>query len=239
MLVIPAMDLYEGQVVRLTQGRREEKTVYAANPVDLVRSWTEDGATWIHVVDLSGAFGGAPTQLETVLRIASACQAQIQMGGGLRTLDAIQQAFDAGVDRAVIGSVATTNPALANRMIDRYGDRLALAVDVRNGRFQTHGWTASGDASAARVAATWAQRGVKTFIVTDVQRDGTLRGPNLSLLRDVAAAVGSPVIASGGVSTCEDLTRLRQSPASGAIVGKALYEGRFSLREAIAAARGS
>ena len=239
MLVIPAIDLRNGGVVRLRQGDFSAETRYPTDPVAVAHLWAEAGAAWIHVVDLDGARVGAPQQLALVARIAAAVPARIELGGGLRTEQDVRRAVEAGADRIVIGSTAAQDPGRTRRLIAAHGERLAIAIDVRDGAVQISGWTSSSRWAPFDLVERLVTLGASRFIVTDVHRDGMLCGPNRNLLSQITSAIDRPVIASGGVDSLDDLRDLATTPVEAAIVGKALYEGRFTLPAAIAAARRS
>jgi len=240
MLVIPAIDLRNRSVVRLLQGRFDRETRYAVDPVAVAQRWREGGATWLHVVDLDGAKCGRPCQAETVRRIVAEVGGPIQLGGGLRTLPDVDAALKAGVDRVVIGSAALSDPDLVTEAVRRHGDRVAIAIDVRDGTVCVAGWLRDAEVSPIGFAIRLRDAGVARIVTTDIARDGTMRGPNVLATWRIAEASGLAVIASGGVSSLDDLrelARLRDAGVEGAIVGRALYEGRFTLRDAIAAAQ--
>ena len=239
MLIIPAIDLQNREVVRLRQGEATTATSYSSNPVDVARAWAESGAPWIHVVDLDGAFAGEPRQMDVVSQIASSIDLPIQLGGGMRCEEDVRRAFDAGVARVVIGSIAATDPALTQRLIAAYGDRLAIAVDTRGNAVRISGWTASSSWTPLELIRQLADVGAARFIVTDVLRDGMLSGPNVELLAKVARLVDRPIIASGGIQSLENLRTLADTSVEAVIVGMALYEERFSLSDAIKAAKGT
>ncbi len=241
MLTIPAIDLRGGSVVRLQQGRFDQETRYDVDPVAIARQWRQDGATWIHIVDLDGARTGRPRQTEVLRRIATEVGGPIQLGGGLRTSDDIASALEAGADRVVIGSAALSDPDLVVAAVARYGERVAAAIDARNERVSIGGWTNDVDVAPLDLAIRLREAGIVRIVYTDIMRDGAMRGPNLDATRRIAAKSGLAVIASGGVSSLADLRQLATPGGAnieGAIVGKALYEGRFTLREALAAAEG-
>ena len=236
--IYPAIDLKGGRCVRLLQGRADAETVYGHDPVEMARHWAAQGATWLHVVDLDGAFGGKPAQLDLVARIAAAVKLPVQCGGGLRTDDDIQRALDAGVRRAVLGTRAWSDPSGLAALVARFGERVAVGIDARDGMVQIRGWTETTNVTAVSLARQADELGVRTLIVTDTATDGMLRGTNLAAMQDVCSAVKCDVIASGGVSQAADVTALRglrQPNLAGAIVGKALYEGRATLAQLAAA----
>jgi phosphoribosylformimino-5-aminoimidazole carboxamide ribotide isomerase len=235
MILLPAIDILEGTAVRLTQGDFEAKTVYDADPLDAAKRWVNDGAHALHVVDLDGARSGSPANLHQVARIASELDVIVQLGGGLRTIDAVNQAIDAGAARVVIGTAAYTDIDFLDEAVARFGERLAVSVDARNGLLAAAGWTEQTDLPVESVVERLGRRGVHRFIYSSIERDGTLSGPDLEGVRRLARAVRGSFIYSGGISSLEDigaLAALRQVNLSGVIIGKALYEGRFTVTEA-------
>jgi phosphoribosylformimino-5-aminoimidazole carboxamide ribotide isomerase len=234
LTVIPAIDLKDGRCVRLTQGRADASRVYAEDPVEMARHWEREGAQWLHVVDLDGAFQGRPVHAEVVARIAAAVKMPLELGGGLRTDDDVARALDAGVSRAILGTRAFADPAAMARLAARFGARLAVGIDARDGFVQVKGWVETTGARAVDLAVRAEAAGVKTLIYTDTATDGMMRGPNLAAVAAMCAAVGCDVIASGGVTIAADvaaLTALGRRNLVGAIVGKALYERRATLAE--------
>jgi phosphoribosylformimino-5-aminoimidazole carboxamide ribotide isomerase len=235
----PAIDIRDGRAVRLLQGRFDRETVYADDPLEAARRWVGQGARRLHVVDLDGARDGAPAALAHVARIASELDVPVQVGGGLRSLDAVTAALEAGAARVVVGTAAHRDPALLDAALERHGDRVAVAIDVRGGRVTTEGWTETTDLAAGERARALESRGVATLVYTDADRDGTLEGPDLEGIRAVAGALeAARLICSGGIAAVRDLEDLRElgAPAlEGVIVGKALYEARFTVADAAAA----
>lgn len=241
MILLPAIDILDGKAVRLARGSFDEQTVYDADPVESALRWAGDGARALHVVDLDGARSGAPVNLEHVRRIAARAGVPIQVGGGLRTIDAIEQAIDAGADRVVLGTAAYRDVDLLDEAVARLGDRLVVSVDARDGRLAAEGWIEQTDIPVDSVIERLRARGVRRLVYSSIERDGTLSGPDLDEIRRVARSVRGSFVYSGGVSTLEDLTalyELRQVNLSGVIVGKALYEQRFTVSEANAALEG-
>ena len=230
--VIPAIDVLGGRAVRLSQGRRDALTLDGGDPALLARRFAAEGATRLHLVDLDGAFDGAPL-LELVERVSTAGGLPLQVGGGYRSLDAIGAALAAGADRVMVGTAAL-EPGFLEAAVERHGESIVVAVDVRDGRIATDGWTRASDTTALDLARRCSSAGVARLLVTSTVRDGSLAGPDLDLLRDVLQA-GLPVLAAGGVSTIADLLALRSLGCEGAICGTALLAGRFTLAEAIAA----
>jgi phosphoribosylformimino-5-aminoimidazole carboxamide ribotide isomerase len=237
--LLPAIDLRGGRVVRLVEGDFGRETAYSDDPVGVGRAFVDGGATGIHVVDLDGARGGEPAQAATIREIVRAVEgrARCQVAGGLRSEAAVTGALEAGAARVVIGTAAIRDPAFAGRLVARHGpDRIVAALDVRDGLALGEGWRAgaAGVLPADAVAAL-ADNGVATFAAPAIDRDGRLEGPDLDLLASLVALGRGSVIASGGIGLIDDLRRVKDLGCAGAIVGKALYEGRLDLREAIAA----
>jgi phosphoribosylformimino-5-aminoimidazole carboxamide ribotide isomerase len=226
--VIPALDVLEGRCVRLSEGRREHVTIEGGDPVEAGSRFVAEGARRLHVVDLDGAFSGRPTP-GLVERVAAA-GVPVQVGGGLRDEVAIEAALDAGAARAIVGTAALTS---LDALASRFAERLVVAVDARDGRVVTEGWTAETELTARELARRCAASGVRRLLVTSTRRDGSLRGPDVPLLADVLEA-GLPVLAAGGIAELDDLRRLRDLGCEGAVVGSALWSGRFGLAEALA-----
>ena len=238
MVILPAIDLLDGKVVRLAQGKREAVTVYSADPVAVARRWAAAGARWLHVVDLNGAFDGTYVNLPLARRIIEACGISVELSGGIRSAETLAQAIEAGAARVVLGTKACEDPGFVQQAARQYGEKIAVAIDARAGQVVSRGWVASTPLTPARLARDVLGWGVATIICTDVSRDGMLQGPNLSLLGDVLDAGPVRLIASGGIAAVADLqqlARLEPRGVIGAIVGKALYEGAIDLREAIRA----
>jgi phosphoribosylformimino-5-aminoimidazole carboxamide ribotide isomerase len=241
MLVIPAIDLRQGKCVRLTQGRKEAATVYDGDPVKVAEDFERDGARLLHVVDLDGAFAESNGCNRTVLSaLVRAVKIPVQFGGGLRSTTDLEQAISLGVARVVIGTLAVESPELLEEIVRLFGaDHIAVGIDARNGRVVTRGWETQEQMSALTLARQVAAAGVERIIFTDVQRDGMLTGVNIDQTCLIAEASGLKITASGGVASLEDLERLRAASHCGVdsvIIGKALYEGRFTLPDAIARA---
>jgi phosphoribosylformimino-5-aminoimidazole carboxamide ribotide isomerase len=239
VILYPAIDILDGHAVRLVQGDFERRTEYAADPLDAARAWASAGAQRLHVVDLDGARSGAPVNLEHVERIVGETGLPVQLGGGLRSRAAIAAAFAAGAGRIVMGTAAFADDALLADAVSDYGERVVVSVDVRGGMVSTAGWTQTGSLTAVAAVRELVQRGVRSFVYTDVDRDGMLEGPDLAGVAAVAAALEQgDVLYSGGIGALSDLEALVAlgSPRlAGVIAGKALYEQRFSVAEAEAA----
>jgi phosphoribosylformimino-5-aminoimidazole carboxamide ribotide isomerase len=238
VLILPAIDLIGGRTVRLSQGDYEQKTDYNLDPLEVARAFEADGAEWLHVVDLDGAKVGHPVNLEVLRRIAEETRLRIEFGGGLRDMDSIDAALKAGAERVVLGSRLAQDLGFAAKVFAGYGERVVAGIDTRDGKVAVHGWLETGHDRGTDLAKRLEELGCRRVITTDIARDGSLVGPNLEALTEMAQAVSIPVIASGGVSVLKDLEDLKRLPApgvEGVIVGKALYEGRFTLAEALAA----
>ena len=237
MEVIPAIDLRGGRCVRLYQGDYAQETVYSDDPVEVALRWQEMGAVRLHVVDLDGAAQGEPVNLEIIEGIAGSVEMQVQVGGGIRNLDAVEKALGIGVGRVVLGTSAVGNPDLVESACRRFGpEALIVGVDARDGLVATRGWRESSDVTAIDLIHQMAALGVRRFVYTDISRDGTMTEPNFQAIEELMKSADVAVIASGGVSSIEHLRQLAALGVEGAIVGKALYEGVIDLREAIAAA---
>jgi phosphoribosylformimino-5-aminoimidazole carboxamide ribotide isomerase len=234
MDIIPAVDLKSGKCVRLVQGRDDATTVYSDDPITVARGWVGEGARKLHVVNLDGAFGRESRNLEVLGEICRSIDVVVQFGGGLRTLEAMNEAFGAGAAKIVLGTVAIEDPGLLDAALAQFGaERTIVALDAVEGRVATRGWTVVSDRAVVDVAREILNAGVREILYTDIKRDGMLSGPDISTLGDLAST-GLSVIASGGVSSADDIraiAALRSSSISGVIVGKALYEGRVTFRE--------
>jgi phosphoribosylformimino-5-aminoimidazole carboxamide ribotide isomerase len=243
MILYPAIDIRGGRAVRLVQGDYDRETAFDADPVDAARRWVEQGAEALHVVDLDGAREGAPVNVEQLVRICDAVSVPVQVGGGLREAGDVAAAFDAGAARAVLGTAALADPALLEALVEDYGERIAVAADTRGDRVAIEGWERESTVGAAQLVADLAQRGVRRFVYTPVEVDGTLEGPRLDGLRAVAAAAADhdvELVYSGGVGELGHLRALaaeRLPALAGVIVGRALYERRFTVDEGRAALR--
>jgi len=233
MIIIPAVDIKGGKCVRLLQGRMDAETVFGEDPVAIARKWESAGASLIHVVDLDGAIQKSPQNLASIRNIVEQVKAPIQVGGGIRNEDTVQMYMDLGVSRTIIGTEAIRNPALIERLCKRYPDRIVVAIDARNGRVAIEGWTETTGVEAVTLAKQFENVGVAAINFTDIHRDGMQTGPNIEETRRLAEAVCIPVVASGGVSSLEDIKNifsLKSSGVTGIIVGKALYSGSLDLK---------
>lgn len=232
MILLPAIDILEGKAVRLAKGEFDARTVYDADPLDAAQRWVKAGARALHVVDLDGARAGEPVNLEHLRRIAAAVGVPVQFGGGLRSLEAIRGAVEAGAARLILGTAAYHDVDLLDAAVAELGSRVVVSVDAREGRLAAQGWTEQTDIPVPAVIERLGARGVRRFVYSSIERDGMLSGPDLDAARLVAAAVRGSFIYSGGVASLEDLralAQLRQVNLEGVIVGKALYEGRLEV----------
>jgi phosphoribosylformimino-5-aminoimidazole carboxamide ribotide isomerase len=234
--IYPAIDMRGGKCVRLLQGDYDKETVYGDSPFEMAKKFASEGADWIHMVDLDGARDGRRVNDKFVIQAAKELGVNIQIGGGIRSEEDINHYLDNGVNRVIIGSIAVSNPEFAEEMVRKYGAKIAIGLDAKNGFVATHGWLNTSEVSAVELGKRFADAGAETFIFTDIATDGTLAGPNAEATRQLALETGKSVIASGGVSSLDDLEALRRlsdDGVSGAIVGKAIYEGRFSVKTAL------
>lgn len=238
--IYPAIDIKGGHCVRLLQGRADQATVYGHDPVAMAKHWVDEGAERLHVVDLDGAFSGRSVQHELILRIIRSAPVPVQIGGGLRTDEDVARLLEAGAHRVVIGTRAWAEPDQVRALVERYGEKIAVGIDARGGRVQVKGWTETTEIRAVDLAREADALGVQTLICTDTATDGMLKGTNTQAVDELCMAVRCAVIASGGVSSVADVQALRalgRTNLAGAIVGKALYEGRVTVAALNAAAR--
>lgn len=238
MLLFPAIDLKEGKAVRLLQGRMEDSTIYSDNPVDLAKEFERQGAEYLHIVDLNGAFTGEPVNDEIIRRIVGSVALKIQVGGGIRTLERIAELIELGVERVILGTIAVKNPDLVAEAVRRYGKRVIVGIDAKNGLVAVQGWAETTEMKAIDLGKAMKAMGVESVVFTDIARDGMLQGPNLESTVQMARETGLSVIASGGITTLDDLRNLQIEALKGvalegAITGKALYSGAFTLKEAL------
>jgi phosphoribosylformimino-5-aminoimidazole carboxamide ribotide isomerase len=239
MIIIPAIDILDEQCVRLQQGVYSRKTVYSDNPVTVAQQWEKAGAQYLHVVDLDGAKLGYPKNLDAIVKIAKSVSIPIELGGGIRDLETIDRVLNLGIERVVLGTVAYSYADMIEEAAARYEDRIAVAIDARNGRVMIKGWLERTDIPALDLAKRIVRAKVKTLIYTDIAKDGMLEGPNLKAIKEFACNSNASIIASGGISTTLDIKNLNKLGCPniiGAIIGKALYSGQIKLPDAIAAA---
>lgn len=237
MILLPAIDLMGGEVVRLKRGLATEKTVYSSDPVSFAKKWEDSGADWLHIVDLDAAFSGEPQNLDAIGKICAAVNIPCELGGGMRNFKNVSAAFSCGISRVILGTKACESPEYIAEMCTEFGgERIAVGIDAKNGKVAVKGWTETTATSAADLALMAQVAGVRTIIYTDIATDGMLEGPNFSELENLLKLLDCHLIASGGVSCAEDLRRLARMPRlHGAIIGKALYDGQITgnLRDLI------
>ncbi len=233
MRIYPAIDISGGRCVRLIQGMRQQETVYGEDPVWMAQKWFNEGAKRLHVVDLDGAFDDNSRNAHIIGKISQSVNIPIQMGGGLRSLDRVRLAFDMGVKRAILGTAAIEKPDFVEEAVSIYGDRIAIGIDAKDGKVAIRGWTRESEIDAIELALKMKGIGVKSVIYTDISRDGMLTGPNFESTARMIESTGLDVIASGGVSSLDDIVKLKAISVSGVIIGKALYNGNIILNDAL------
>jgi phosphoribosylformimino-5-aminoimidazole carboxamide ribotide isomerase len=235
MILYPAIDLKDGKAVRLLRGDMNKSTVFNDSPVDQALSFVNQGCQWLHLVDLNGAFEGKPVNADAVEQIISRCNIPIQLGGGIRDIETIEMWLSRGLERIILGTAAAENPSLVRLAANKYPGKIAVGIDARDGRVATDGWAKDTDIWATELARKFENDGVSTIIYTDIERDGAMMGPNLGATAEMAKAVSIPIIASGGISSLKDLIALQECGAqlNGAISGRALYDQKFSVAQAL------
>ncbi|MBO5496206.1 MAG: 1-(5-phosphoribosyl)-5-[(5-phosphoribosylamino)methylideneamino]imidazole-4-carboxamide isomerase [Oscillospiraceae bacterium] len=237
MLIFPAIDLYEGKAVRLYKGDYEQMTVYSENPIELVEDFVEQGAKYLHLIDLEGAKTGQTPNLELIRDIRALSPLFTQVGGGIRSMDVVDAYLGAGVDRVILGTAAVTDPVFLEEAIKEFGDKIAVGADIKNGYIAISGWTESSGIDAFSFCRRMQDLGVKTLICTDISRDGAMQGTNRNLYRTLSRRHNMNIIASGGVSSIEDIRALREMELYGAVIGKAYYTGAIKIAEALEVAK--
>ena len=237
MLIYPAIDLYEGKAVRLYKGDYAQMTVYNENPVEVAKDFLQSGASCIHLVDLEGAKSGTTPNLETVCAIKKETGLFCEIGGGIRSMEVVSRYLDAGLDRVILGTAAVTDPAFLQVAVTKYGEKIAVGIDIKDGFVAIKGWTEKSEKDALEFAAEMQSLGVKTLICTDISKDGAMEGANHQLYKALSERFGMRIIASGGVSSMEDVKRLAAMDLHGAIIGKAYYTGAIDLEQAIEVAK--
>jgi len=237
MIIYPAIDLYDGKAVRLFKGDYAQMTVYSENPVEVAKDFAAKGASHIHLVDLEGAKNGRTPNFETVCAIKKATGLFCEIGGGVRSMEVIARYLDAGIDRVILGTAAVTEPGFVETAVKAYGEHIAVGIDIRDGFVAIKGWTEKSDLEAFAFCGRMEQLGVKTLICTDISKDGAMQGANHKLYTELSQRFGMQIIASGGVSSLEDVKRLTALGIHGAIIGKAYYTGAVDLAEAIGVAK--
>ena len=236
MLIFPAIDLYDGKAVRLYKGDYNQMTVYSENPPELAEAFRAAGATHMHLVDLEGAKTGETPNLETIRRIRETVPLFIEVGGGVRNMEVVERYLDAGINRVILGTAAVTDPSFLRAAVSKHGEKIAVGVDIKDGKVAIRGWTEKSAFDAFAFCRELQKIGVRTIICTDVSKDGAMQGTNRALYGELSKELNIDIIASGGVSTIEDIKALRALELYGAIIGKAYYTGAIDLREAIGAA---
>ena len=237
MVIYPAIDLYDGKAVRLYKGDYAQMTVYSENPAEVAKDFAAKGASHIHLVDLEGAKSGQTPNFETVCAIKKTTGLFCEIGGGVRSMEVIARYLDAGIDRVILGTAAVTEPGFVEEAVRMYGDRIAVGIDIKDGFVAIKGWTVKSEENAFDFSGKMEKIGVKTLICTDISKDGAMQGTNHELYRELSERFGMDIIASGGVSSLEDVERLAKLGIHGAIVGKAYYTGAIDLKKAIEVAK--
>lgn len=236
MKIFPAIDLFDGKAVRLLRGRYEDMTIYSDDPPQIGRDFAAAGAEYIHIVDLEGAKDGTTPNFETVCRIKEASGCFCEIGGGIRSMEVIRRYMDAGIDRVILGTAAVTDRAFLEEAVAAYGEKIAVGIDLKDGYVAIKGWTEKTQLTAVDFCEQMQALGVTTIIVTDISKDGAMKGTNHGLYEELSARLGMQLVASGGVSSIDDVKRLAARGLYGAIIGKAYYTGAIDLKEAIVAA---
>lgn len=235
MIIIPAIDIIDGKPVRLYQGDYSKKEVVASSVLDTAKTFEEDGAEFVHLVDLDGARAGKPVNQELIAKTAAALNIPVEVGGGIRTMKDIEDYLNAGIARVILGTSALRDPELLREAVLKYPEQIAVGIDAKNGKVCVEGWEESSETDYLDFARDLEKMGVKTVIFTDISRDGTLGGPNLEMLKNLKDAVNMNIVASGGIHTLEDIEALQALGLYGAITGKAIYAGTLDLKKAIEA----
>ena len=238
MRLYPAIDIIDGKCVRLSQGDYSKKTTFAENPVEVAKMWQEQGGEFLHRVDLDGAKSGDMPNAELISQIAKELDIPVEIGGGIRNMEAIEKYLASGVNRVILGTVAIRNPELVKEAVSRFGEKIVVGIDAKNGAVAVSGWEEVSEVSALDLAKQMEGYGVKTIIYTDIATDGMLNGPNIEAMAEMAAHTSMNVVASGGVTSLEDLKRLKSTGVEGAIIGKALYTNHIKLSDAVELCKG-
>lgn len=233
MEIFPAIDIIGGEAVRLVKGDYDQKTVYNKRPEETAKAFADAGANYIHVVDLDGAKSGDTPNIETIKKIVNVSGLKVEVGGGIRSEEVIKKYLDAGVFRVILGTVAVENPAFVKDMVDKYGDHIAVGVDIKDGKVAIKGWTEVSTETCVDFCKKMERIGVKTIICTDISKDGLLSGTNMELYQNLSGELSLQIVASGGVTTLDDVKQLKEMNLYGTIMGKALYTGNIDLKEAL------
>ncbi|MGN1093335.1 MAG: 1-(5-phosphoribosyl)-5-[(5-phosphoribosylamino)methylideneamino]imidazole-4-carboxamide isomerase [Monoglobaceae bacterium] len=236
MRIYPAIDIIDGACVRLVQGDYSQKTKFADDPCEIAVRWQNEGGEFIHIVDLDGARNGEMPNFDLIVRIADKLNIPIEVGGGVRNMECVEKYLDNGINRVIIGTSALSNPDFVKEAVAKYGERIVVGIDAKDGMVAVNGWEEVSTTSAIDLAKQMEKIGVKTIIYTDIATDGMLKGPNLKAMEEMTEAVSIDVVASGGVSSVDDIEKLKGTGVEGAIVGKALYTDTLCLNDAINAA---
>ena len=237
MRIYPAIDIKDGQCVRLLQGRFSDVTVYGNDPSEMAKRWESEGGEFIHVVDLDGALKGAGVNAEAVRKICESVNVPVQTGGGIRSMEDIEARLSCGINRVIIGTKAVSDSEFVKRAVDKYGEKIVIGIDAKDGMVAVEGWEKTSDFTAVEFAKKMVNIGVKTIVYTDIATDGTLKGPNVKAMEEMASSVNADIIASGGVGSIEHIKALVPTGVEGVIVGRALYTGAVELSEAIKAVK--
>jgi len=237
MYILPAIDLYDSKVVRLYKGQYNQMTIYSNNPLEKVSEFEKAGAEWIHIVDLEGARDGTTANIETISSIANNCSVKFEVGGGIRNEQVVETYINVGASRVILGTAAIENPEFLSAMVDKYGDKIAVGVDCKDGKVMTKGWLETNGVLCDDFCEKLENMGVSTIICTDISKDGALKGPNFELYERLKSKFKMNIIASGGISTIDDIAKLRELDVYGTIVGKAYYSGNVDLKEAVEVSR--
>ena len=237
MYIFPAIDLYEGKAVRLYKGDYAQMTVYSENPVEVAHDFEKSGASFLHIVDLEGAKSGTTPNIETVCKLKKETSLFCEVGGGVRSMEVVDRYIGAGVDRVILGTAAVTNPEFAKEAASKYGEKIAVGVDIKDGFVAVKGWTEKSEETAIEFCKKMQSIGISTVICTDISKDGAMQGTNVALYEKLSKELDMKIIASGGVSSLDDVKALRKLDIYGAIVGKAYYTGAIDIREAVEAAK--
>jgi len=233
MIVFPAIDIRDGKCVRLLKGEFDKETIYSDDPVGMALNWQNQGAKYLHVVDLDGARAGLPQNIEIIKKIIKALDIPIQIGGGIRNLETARKIIDAGAERIIIGTSAITNPEMLSKAVEELGEKLIVGIDSKDGFVAIQGWESKSSRTTLNFAKEIEKMGVRTVICTEISRDGTLQGPDTEGIKILVEQTGINVIASGGVGCFDDLIKLKEIGAFGAIVGKALYSGNIAMKQIV------
>lgn len=237
MKIYPAIDIKDGNCVRLLQGRFSDVTVYGDNPAETAKKWESEGGEFIHVVDLDGALKGHGVNADAIKEICKSVSVPVQTGGGIRTMEDIEAKLDCGIARVIIGTKAVSDSEFVKRAVDKYGDKIVIGIDAKDGMVAIEGWEKTSEFTAVEFAKKMVNIGVKTIVYTDIATDGTLKGPNIAAMSEMVKTVDADIIASGGIGSIEHIKSLIPTDVEGVIVGRALYTGNVDLRDAISAAR--